>query len=288
MLKFGSMLTTNNFLDSLGGSADKLFLSVYLSPETLGLYSRAQNLMLQPVAQLMPACQNVALPAMSRLAKEPESLKKIQLSLLQVTAFACSFASVYMIVCAGWLVDFFLGSQWHESASILRLFAGTIAAIPITTLCVINLTVQGNGNAILRWGAIKNILIVIAVMLGVNWGADGVAAAMSILAITVLLPVLINICANAGPASAKEIWWAISPGLLLSLPGTGLLFLLQRALQPSHFAIGLVVLFFANCVFHLIAMSAFPAGRRTFANSVSFLRCLKTDPLQIAMAKPKC
>jgi O-antigen/teichoic acid export membrane protein len=278
MLRFGGVLTANNLFNSFGGSADKLLLGKFYAAGIVGLYTRAQTLMLQPLIQFMPAVQNVVVPVLSRLAAKPQSLRAVFINLLEVTAFACSFMTVFLVVNADWLVWVFLGPKWMEAADILRLMAGPAFVIPLNALCVISLTVQSKSGSLLRWGLVNNAITVLAILAGLSWGPVGVAAALSIAALSILTPLLIYMTAKAGPASLKDAWYAVLPAVGACLLGCGILFFSRRAIGLHNPLLGLPVLFLINCVFHACSLAILPSGRRTVRSvravisSVPFMR----------------
>jgi PST family polysaccharide transporter len=266
MLRFGGALTTNNLFNSFGGNADKLLLGKFETAGILGLYSRAQTLMLQPLMQFMPAVQNVVLPVLSRLAEERDRMRSVFLDLLRVTAFVCSFMTVYIVVDADWLVRAFLGPRWMEAGAILRLFAGPAFVIPLNALCVLTLTVQGKTGSLLRWGVMNNAITILAVAAGLPWGARGVAAGLSIASVVILAPLLIYLTSNAGPAGLRDIWSTILPAVATCIAGCALLYIVRTQSRIEQAVIGLPLFFFVNLLFHAGAMTALPSGRRAFAN----------------------
>ena len=271
MLKFGGELTASKFLDSLACSVDIVLLGKFFAAEMVGLYTRAQTLMLQPLTQIMPPLLNVALPVLSRLAERPESFRRVFLDLLQLTAFASSFITVLLVVGGDWLISIFLGPRWIEVSDILRLMAGPALFIPLSSLCVLSLTAQGKGSSLMRWGLQKNIILIIAIIAGITWGAKGVAGALSIASVFILLPLLNYITAKAGPASLKEIWGATGPGIGSCVLGCGLLYFIRHQLELENPLLGLLTLFFINFVLHALIMGALPSCRAALARIIAVI-----------------
>ena len=280
MLKFGGVLTLNNLFDCLGGSVDKLLLGKFYTADSLGLYTRAQALMLQPLTQLMPAVQNVMLPAMSRLMENPKQFRIVFLEMLQMGAFACSFMAAFLVVNADWLIGVLLGPKWGEATDILRLLAGPAFFIPIGALCLTSLTAQSKSNEIMLWGMLKNIIIVIAVLLGLPWGVTGVAASLSITAVLLLFPILNYFTAKAGPATLKEIWFVIGVGVGLCLAACAAMFFLRYVLGLHSPFLGLLFMFLVNSMFHAAAMWLIPSGRKAIENLMSLASCFRTTRSQ--------
>lgn len=264
MIKFGGELTANKLFDSLACSTDSLLLGKFFTPDMVGQYTRAQSLMLLPLSQIMPALLSVSLPVMSRLAERPEHLRRIFLDLLQLTSFTSSFITIFLVVGADSLIRIFLGSQWIETADVLRLMAGPAFFIPLSTLSVASLTALGNGATLVRWSLLKNIFTIIAIVIGVSWGANGVAGALTIISILILLPLLNKITANTGVATLKQIWLAIGPGIFACITGLALLNFMQSVLSIEYPLIRLLLLAVANIILHVLLIAVLPDCRRTF------------------------
>lgn len=269
MLKFGGELTANKFFDSVACSLDSLLLGKFYAADTVGIYTRAQTVMLLPFSQIMPALLSVALPVMSRLAETPEAMKKAFLDLLQVTACISSFITVFLVVGADWIIGVFLGPQWTHASDVLRLLAGPTLFIPLSTLYVACLMAQGKGAVLWRWSLLKNIATILAIFAGILWGAAGVAAAISIASLLVLLPILNNVTAKSGVATLKEIWSVTGPALGFCIVGCVFLYVIRLQFELESPILGLFILFLSNVVFHIVAFGAFPSARR------SLLRVLK-------------
>lgn len=272
LLKFGGEITANKLFDSIACSTDSLLLGKFFTSDMVGLYTRAQTLMLLPLSQLMPPLLSVSLPVMSRLAERPESLKRVFLDLLQLTAFASSFIAVMLFVGADWLISVFLGPNWIETGDILRLLSGPALFIPLSTLCVAILTAQGQGSALVRWSALKNVATIVAMFAGISWGAKGIAAALSITSIFILMPILNSITAKCGPANLKEIWGATGLGALSCAAGCGILFYIRNLLDIENPIIALSVLFLINSIFHGLIMSVFPSCRHSFTRVLNVIK----------------
>lgn len=264
MLEFGGELTAMKFFDSLAGSLDSLLIGRFFSAELVGFYTRAQTLMLLPLSQVMPPLLSVSLPVLSRLAERPESLRRVFLDLLQLTVFISSFIAVFLCVGADWLVGILLGSQWLETAEILRLLAGPAFFIPLSTLCVASLTSKGRGTVLLRWSVLKNAITICAILVGVLEGARGVAIALSIASIFFLLPILNKITADADLASLKQIWSTTGVGLLSCTTCSALLYFMRVQIDFENPISGLLILFSANCILHILIIYSFPSSRKSF------------------------
>jgi len=272
MLRFGGELTATKFFDSAACSLDSLLLGKLYTADMVGVYTRAQTLMLLPFSQIMPALLSVALPVMSRLAERPETLRKTFLDLLQLTACISSFITAFLVVGADWLIGIFLGPQWMQASDVLRLLAGPTLFIPLSTLYVACLTAQGKGAVLWRWSLLKNVVTIFAILSGIAWGANGVAAAISVASVFILLPILNYITAKAGVANLKEVWSVTGPWLGFCVLGCGLLYVIRFQLRLENPFIGLFLLFSTNVVLHILAIGALSSARRSFVRVFKIIK----------------
>ena len=171
---------------------------------------------------------------------------------------------MFLCVGADWLVGILLGSQWLETAEILRLLAGPAFFIPLSTLCVASLTSKGRGTVLLRWSVLKNAITICAILVGVLEGARGVAIALSIASIFFLLPILNKITADADLASLKQIWSTTGVGLLSCTTCSALLYFMRVQIDFENPISGLLILFSANCILHILIIYSFPSSRKSF------------------------
>ena len=276
MLAFGGGLTINNLLGTVGGAVDRVLLGKFFGTNTAGQYSRAQGLLYQPIQQIMPALQTVGLPALSRLKSQPEKYSSTFLNLMKVTVFASSFMAAFIFSGADWLVKFFLGPQWTEAVAVFRCFVGPVFTIPISTLCILSLTAQGKGLALVRWGIVNNAVVVFSILMGLPWGAKGVAAAISISSVCVRVPYLYYLLGKVGPVAMVDLWRIAAPGFLLCITATFALLLLRSVVLLHNVVIGLLILFCMNAVLHGLVAWGTPWGKSAINVVRSLVLSLKT------------
>ena len=86
MLAFGRNLTGYNVLNYLSRNLDNLLIGRYWGAQQLGLYSRAYQLLLLPLDQIVGPVDGVAVTALSRLATTPERYRQAYLRMLEKLA----------------------------------------------------------------------------------------------------------------------------------------------------------------------------------------------------------
>ena len=176
MLAFGGNLTGFNLVNYFSRNLDNILIGRYWGSQQLGIYEKAYQLVLLPVQQINTPITNVALPALSSLQNNPEQYRKyyyqaiLLISTLGMPMIAFLFAS------ADKAILLMLGEQWLGVVPIFRYlmpaaFNATIGVGIGWTSLSLNLT-----NRLFRWGIASSILNVILFVIGIRWGAIGIAA----------------------------------------------------------------------------------------------------------------
>lgn len=274
MLRFGSALTLTRLVDGLASSLDIILLGRLFSPAVVGFYTRSQTLMLQPLTQLMTPLQQVALPLFSSMAGSPDRLYRAFGDLLMTTAVASSFITVFLFVGSDWIVSLFLGKQWSESATILRLMFGPTLSLPLTSICLLLLTALGRGRALVQWSLLRNSIIAVSILLGISWGANGVALALSVGSVAVVWPSLAYFVSRESEILLPRIFGASGVAVAFSCFGVALLCASREllGLGLERPLLGLSVLIVANLVMHTTFVAAIPSCRRAVLRVMNLAR----------------
>jgi lipopolysaccharide exporter len=121
---YGTRLSVAHVLDYLGGNLDTFTVARIASPAVLGLYSRANYLVFQPLGNyLSAALTNVTFAALSRVQEDPTRLRRGYLSVTSLGALLVFPLCAGMAVAAPELVAAVLGPQWGPAAGLVPWFA---------------------------------------------------------------------------------------------------------------------------------------------------------------------
>jgi O-antigen/teichoic acid export membrane protein len=121
---YGTRLQIAHVLDYIGGNLDTFTVARIASPAVLGLYSRANYLVFQPLGNyLSAALTNVTFAALSRVQDDPVRLRRGYLSMTSLGALLVFPLCAGMAVAAPELVAAVLGPQWGPAAGLVPWFA---------------------------------------------------------------------------------------------------------------------------------------------------------------------
>ena len=84
MVKFGSDVVGFNVINYFARNLDNILIGRFHGSLSLGLYSKAYQLLMMPINNLRDPLTRVAMPALSRLQNEPEQYRTYSLSISAV------------------------------------------------------------------------------------------------------------------------------------------------------------------------------------------------------------
>jgi PST family polysaccharide transporter len=202
---FGSGVSGFNVVNYFGRNADNLLIGRFYGGEQLGYYDRAYRLLLFPLSQIQAPLGRVMLPVLARLQSEPERYRKAYTDCVSLLMMATQPGIVFMIVFAEDLFRALLGAQWTPAAQIFQwLGICGLHQVATSTLGWLFLS-QGRGGDFFKIGLFNAVISVVSFVVGLLWGALGVAIAYAVINYAVLLPVTWSYSGNKGPVSARDL-----------------------------------------------------------------------------------
>jgi PST family polysaccharide transporter len=206
LLAFGANLTAGNFIGYAVSGLDVVLIGRVYGAVPVGLYTRAQALLMRPFDQLLGPMSTVFLPTLSRLASQPERYRNAFLRVYDAIVLMALFGTAIILPLSHPLTLVLLGPKWEKAAVI---FAGfTIAALylPVAMVARWLLTSQGRGRDVLIFNLLVSGVTVVSFVAGLPFGPAGVAIAFSISGLLVRMPICYYIAGRSGPVTTKELW----------------------------------------------------------------------------------
>jgi polysaccharide transporter, PST family len=188
LLRYGRYSIGSSLLYSVGRHANNVLIGWRYGSAELGPYALAYRLFFLPAQQISWPLGHVMIPTLSRLRDDPDRLKRWYLKLLRFVTFVSFPALCSLAVCADDVLYVLAGPQWSKAADILRLLA------PVSALQVGYATTdwlmrsRGQADRVFRWTAIDTATCLLGCILGLSWGAIGVAAGLATANLLLFLP----------------------------------------------------------------------------------------------------
>lgn len=175
---FGSKLLAANILNTLFKNIYLIVIGRYFSAAHLGYFTRAQQFNDLPSQNINNIIQRVTYPVLSSLQDNPKKLKDVYRKILSATMLITFPLMIGLASIAEPLIMVLLGEKWSQSIIYLQLLTFIGACYPLNSLNLNILKVAGRSDIFLILEVIKKILIIPAVIVGINYGIESMILAM--------------------------------------------------------------------------------------------------------------
>lgn len=274
MLTFGRNVTGYATINVIAKNIDTLLLGRYWGPQNVGLYNKAQLLLSIPTDQINEPFNSVVIPALSRLADEPQSYRQAYRRILEKVAMLTLPAVAVLIAASDWIVLLLLGPQWTASARLLTFLAIGTAFQPIISSVNWLFITQGRTRELFQWALIGSPLSVLSIVAGLPWGPLGVAISYSAGRLLLIDHLLYWFIGRQGPVRTRDIYATLAPVVFASAVGLGVALLARRLVQIGNPFAGCVFITLVIGVSTYGALFLIPAGRRALGDIRNVLKML--------------
>ena len=233
LIQFGSQLSGFNLLNYLSRNADNVLIGRFLGGDQLGLYDRAYRLLLFPLNQLHGPIGQVLIPLLSRIQNDPTKYRSTYADTISIMMMVAQPGILLATMFAPQVFVLLLGDQWIGAAPIFQ-WLGIAALHQIVTSTGGWLFIsQGRGREFLMLGVYGSILTVTSFVIGLPWGAVGVAASYTIGNCLVMVPLVWTSIGRRGAISCWDLITIVSPHILATLASAALLWIAPTFLSGS-------------------------------------------------------
>jgi O-antigen/teichoic acid export membrane protein len=274
MLAFGGNLTGFSIINFFARNLDNLLIGKYWGSQQLGLYAKAYQLLLLPIDQVNSPITAVAVPALSRLVDDPDRYRQAYVRIVQKVAIITMPGVALMIGTSDWIVRVVLGPQWMDAAWIFSVlgFAGLIQPVANTTGWLF--VTQSRTNDMFRLAMFGGPLTMLAIVIGLPWGARGVATSYVIAQIC-LTNFLFWYVGRRGPVRTGDLYRTIVPFGAASLCALFACLGFRYWRGGMNPVLGILTCLIITAATVLLVLWMLPAGRVAVRDAVRSLVLLK-------------
>lgn len=270
LVNFGAGITGFNFANFFARNLDNVLIGRYRGNEELGLYDRAYKLLLFPLQQVTNPLSKVMVPALSRMTDEPHRYRHAYLRVAPILLLVTLPGVAMAVALADVLVPFALGQQWAGSALIFQAlgFAGLLQ--PLNNPAGWLFISQGRSSEFMRWGIVTAVTSVAAFVIGLPYGAYGVALAYAV-SEYLRTPFLWLYIGRQGPVRAMDVAGMAFPFVVGAHLAIGLIWVARPYLPEAPLpalVLGTLLSYSLVIAFSLL----FEPGRQTLRECLRLLR----------------
>lgn len=270
IIRFGSSLTLSNVAVYFSMSADNMIVGAVNGKVALGLYDKAYRLVAGPLMQLSAPIGRVAIPLLSRLNGDPARYASAFKRMVQLPNLFCMPGLICGICLAPQLVHVFLGPTWSAISPVFSwVCVGGLASTVYGSASWL-FTSQGRGRDQMTWSVITSLISILSFVIGIRWGAVGVASVAGVGFLLVQTPLIVRAATRIGPVSAMFVIKAIMPLMVSFVITAPTVYLYARVVHInaiSELCVGVVL---AHGVF-LLAISLMSSGREMLSGTMTLV-----------------
>lgn len=213
---------------SLSRNVDNILIGRYLGAYALGLYAFAYNLMLASLTRIVLPVQQVIFPALSRLQDDRRRMAEFWIRSNRLVAATSAPLLATVIITAPDLIPLVFGNHWKPAVPLVQIlcWAGLVDCLVALNDAV--LKAQNAVKLYLRYTFTAFAVNLVAFIIGLHWGVEGVATAFAI-STSMLGIVYTTITARRSSVTRREIGAAFT-GVACAVAGMSIAGLLTREL----------------------------------------------------------
>lgn len=225
LISFGADVTGFNLVNYASRNLDKILIGRFVGAEQLGFYGRADQLVLFPVNNIRGPVSSVAFPALSRLDPYSHEFEHYYLLATKVIAWCTIPIMTLLYWSSDVLVLLLLGEGWEEVGPIVAILAIAGVLLPATSVRGILPLAIGESRRYLWAGTLNGLIMTLSFVVGIRWGAQGVAWAYAIATWLAFIPLQVFCNKGTGIRIMNVITGIVKPVSSLAVTLPSLIFL---------------------------------------------------------------
>ena len=190
LLKFGGALAVYNMINYVSRNFDNVVIGWSCGSVSLAYYSRAYFLMSIPALLSSNTLTGVMVTSMSTLRHDPAQMAHAYRKAISAIALTGLPMAGFLFVAAPELVRMLYGPRWSPVVPPLRWLA--VAAMVQVVMATSGwlYIVTGRGWTMVWVGSVTAAVLVIAFLVGIRWGIEGVAATYAVANLVLFVPLM--------------------------------------------------------------------------------------------------
>lgn len=272
LLKFGSNLFVMDILGFFARQTDMFLIGRVWGPVPLAFYEKGFNLLMQPLWQINAPLGAVIEPALARVQTDPARLRRYFLSALEIVCGISLPLVVFVAIFAREIISLLLGPAWMDCVPIFR-FLAPGAAVGVMMYSWGWLVIAlGQGRKYWQTGLASALVIIASFIIGLPYGAKGVAAGYSCAILLLVFPTWWYITKDT-PVSVADVIRSYVPPIVACIPATGIGVFVNQVNLPSvsHWLVTLAAAASFGVIYAMVLLVGFKR-LRFYRNIIRELR----------------
>jgi len=190
---FGRYVLGTSVLRFINLRTDQLVIGKSLGTEALGLYSFGYSLANWPVENIVWVASRVTFPAFAKLQRDLDEMRRFYMKTIELISLVAFPCLVGLIVVADELIPLVYGAKWAGAIIPLKLILAFTLVRSIASPGGQLLMALGKPRKEFNFSLIQVVPLLVAVLVGTQFGINGIAAGVA-LVLTTFAIVFLRVC----------------------------------------------------------------------------------------------
>jgi O-antigen/teichoic acid export membrane protein len=237
--RFGINVLGDTSINYWSRNFDNFIIARVLGSTELGLYTRAYSLMLLPLRNISSVITKVMFPAFSQKQDDIPTIKRYYLLIIKYIALLTFPAMVGLSLVSEEFVLFFFGQNWVRMTPVLSILSLVGAVQSIFFLNGMIYNTLGRANIAFRISLLVNFVLIIAFLIGVNYGIEGMAWSYLVATIILFFPIY-NTAIKQLEITLWEVYKTLK-GIIMATLGMAFMLLLVSVFLETTLLITMIL-----------------------------------------------
>jgi len=187
LLGYGGYVALGSGMQFLSNQMDRPILSRAISPDALGYFAVANQVVLTPILIVVQAVARVLFPMLSSIQDDLARTRAAYLDILHAIMVIMAPICFGLVAVANPFVDVVLGPKWHPVAILIALLSLRGLLVSYSRVNGALLSAQGQAKFQFRWSAFSMVVFVVTLLLAAPHGIE-IAISAQLVATLVMAP----------------------------------------------------------------------------------------------------
>ena len=208
-LKIGMYQVGGQVVNYFNRDLDILIIGKLFSPDILGGYSLAKQLVMRPMQILNPILSKVASPTLAKFQDNVENLKRNYLRLINIISSINTPAYLIVIIFAPWIVEILYGNGFENIVILVRILSVYMLIRSVNSPVGSLVIATGRTDIEFYWNIFTLLVTPICIYVGAQFGIIGAATGITFTVLLLFFPAWKLMIHKMTNASLKEYSKAI-------------------------------------------------------------------------------
>lgn len=180
MIKFGIGLIGFGIVNYFARNLDNILIGKFGGAIELALYAKAYFLMFLPSMLITGALSGLMVSVLAKVQDNPDKFQDIYAKVLRMIFVVTLPVTGYFLIFPEDPILLFYGHNWDGSIVLLQVLSIAAITQPLYNTMGWIYTAIGKSKEMFHWGIVSSVILSTSFVIGVQWGAVGVATTYSV------------------------------------------------------------------------------------------------------------